>query len=163
MQAIITQLVFDHALRIRVKSETESAPASRATTVAPTPDNASTAEGSEAVSREGTDETLIPGDDEADTRSVAGSTTSGSTAKGKSPAGKSTDSASSKKEEKKSDDAKNTNLVGKINNLVTSDLSSLQNGFGLFLMGGSSLVFDMRGLTYFGFERPGQCSMCLLR
>ncbi|KZV63837.1 P-loop containing nucleoside triphosphate hydrolase protein [Peniophora sp. CONT] len=77
-EAILTQLIFEHALRLRVKSETASAPDS---SVAPNPDGEATTE-----------------------QNV------GSEAKGQSG--------------KQKDD----NFVGRINNLVTTDLQSIVNG-----------------------------------
>ena len=101
-QAIITQLVFEHSLRIRMKAETAASTPSPST--APTPDTASladTAVGTEAEghSPEGTEQTLQP--------SSASVTSSGS---GK---GKGKD-----KEEEEDKKDKDSNLVGKINNLV---------------------------------------------
>ena len=112
-ESIITQLVFDHALRIRMQSDVSSdTPASsRATTAAHTPDNASIAEDASGSTE---DETV-----RASTVS-AGSTVAPK--KGKD--GK-------KGEEEKATptpSADSGNLIGKINNLVTTDLNTLIDG-----------------------------------
>lgn len=105
-QGILTQLIFDHALRIRVKSETE-----------------------DQVPAEGDKSALVtpPSGASSSTSEPPSSTAS---AKGKSPA-KSTTPSESKAEKKL--DPKGKNLTGKINNLVTSDLNMLQVG-QLFLL-----------------------------
>ncbi|KAI0774725.1 multidrug resistance-associated ABC transporter [Trametes elegans] len=120
-EAIITQLVFDHALRIRMKADTSESPsASRATTAVHTPDNASIAEaprgsqGSQTASNGSEDETA-----RASTTSTA-----------------STDAAQKSKDSKQADLKSATaedgpasgNLIGRINNLVTTDLSNLVEG-----------------------------------
>lgn len=111
MQAIVTDLVFEHALRIRVKAGTaesvdqDEGEASDATVVG-TPDS------QEAASQDGG----------ATTNAADGSSTPGSTAtKGK---GK----ATSKSEDAKVDRVeKNVHLMGRINNLVSSDLQNLND------------------------------------
>lgn len=111
-QAIMTQLIFEHALRMRVKAEVgdENPPTESpgSTTAAVTPDNASVAE-----PEEGTTSTT-----------TAGNVTTDSTTKPKA-------NKPEADEEKKAD--KKRNLVGKLNNLVTSDLDSL-NGGQMFVM-----------------------------
>ncbi|KAI1795060.1 hypothetical protein LXA43DRAFT_1080347 [Ganoderma leucocontextum] len=124
-EAIITQLVFDHSLRIRMKAETTESPSpSRATTAAHTPDNASIAEPEEGASgSQGTsseDETTV----RASTISGA-STTATATAKGKEPAKKGEED---KAAPAKSESAGSGNLIGKINNLVTTDLANIIDG-----------------------------------
>lgn len=117
-QAIITQLVFDHSLRIRVKSEAEESSQ---------PDSAS-------VSPPSTGDATLVGDsgsEDATTDNAAQSTTKDLSAKGKS---KSPDFVKSKT----SPDPSKKNMVGKINNLVTSDLSTLQPGQAFMMMSMSS-------------------------
>lgn len=113
-QAIITQLVFDHALRIRVKAEVAggNTPASSAAT---TPDSASIAE------------TASEGDD-AETQTTAAASDGGAARKHKrTPSASST---STKAPEKGAEEAagKGGNLVGKLNNLVTTDLNNVVDG-----------------------------------
>ncbi|KAI8982789.1 multidrug resistance-associated ABC transporter [Trametes punicea] len=120
-EAIITQLVFDHALRIRMKSETSESPSgSRATTAVHTPDNASIAEptsgerSSGAGSNRSEDETVLPS-----TASTA-STTLGKKNK------------DSKKDDEKQvrpgERPSSSNLIGRINNLVTTDMGNIVDG-----------------------------------
>ncbi|KII86823.1 hypothetical protein PLICRDRAFT_700101 [Plicaturopsis crispa FD-325 SS-3] len=114
-QAIITQLVFEHALRIRLKAETPDSTSSAADAPAViTPDSSSIANASTEDGTGSGDETL------------RASSTSGLPAanKGKqTPAGDSLDTAtdSAKVEEPVSTD----NIIGKINNLVSTDLQNL--------------------------------------
>ncbi|CDO76129.1 hypothetical protein BN946_scf184876.g22 [Trametes cinnabarina] len=137
-KAIITELVFEHALRIRVKAETsdsddgaEGSPSTDSTAVA-TPDSASQLA---AESAQGEISTGGEGEGGGPSHSV---TSSGTTAtltsrprkgKGKSMADK---EASAKPEgvPKKPDAGKkdsSKHLIGRINNLVSSDLSNLGN------------------------------------
>ncbi|KAJ3890944.1 hypothetical protein GG344DRAFT_77404 [Lentinula edodes] len=123
-QAIITQLVFEHSLRIRVKAETADSPGS-STSSSPetlTPDSASVHEGT--VDGSDTIHSISPS--EAESTTVHSSTTSVSSGTDKGKA-KKTD----KRTKKESDDAPSSdtnNLVGKINNLVTTDLDNITDG-----------------------------------
>ncbi|KZV76920.1 multidrug resistance-associated ABC transporter [Peniophora sp. CONT] len=119
-QAIITQLVFEHSLRIRMKAETAASTPSPSTAV--TPDTASladTAVGTEGTegghSTEGTEQTLLPS---------SASVTSSTSGKGK---GKAKDEDDDKKD-------KDGNLVGKINNLVATDLENIVEGRDFLLL-----------------------------
>ncbi|KAK7681762.1 hypothetical protein QCA50_015109 [Cerrena zonata] len=113
-QAIMTQLIFEHALRIRVKAEVgdekppAETPGTGSTTAVPTPDNASAIEPEEG----------------ATSSSTAESVTTDSTTKPK-------DNKPKSNEETRTD--KKRNLVGKLNNLVTSDLDSISGG-QMFMM-----------------------------
>ncbi|KAL4069345.1 P-loop containing nucleoside triphosphate hydrolase protein [Scleroderma citrinum] len=116
-ECIITQLIFEHALRIRMKAELpdtdESLPQSKATS----PDGTSIAESSTIVesSREGTPDAV--------------STTASSFAMGK-PKDKGKQGDNADRKSRSSAD----NLVGKINNLVTTDLSNLVEGRDFLLI-----------------------------
>ncbi|KZT67587.1 P-loop containing nucleoside triphosphate hydrolase protein [Daedalea quercina L-15889] len=126
---IITQLVFAHALRIRMKAEVPDTPASSTvTTAVGTPDNTSVADMEGPHSQSATDgEQHGPGSSEDET--VRASTISSSSTKGKGKSKVPSEGGESGKErQKKSEDAKGVNLVGKINNLVTTDLDNLING-----------------------------------
>ncbi|EKM60769.1 uncharacterized protein PHACADRAFT_246884 [Phanerochaete carnosa HHB-10118-sp] len=117
-QAIITQLVFDHALRIRVKADTASTtPTSSAAT---TPDTASIAE---SAPSEGGDES------EAETTTAVSEGTARAS-KHKRATSEGGESTSTKVSEKASESggAKGGNLVGKLNNLVTTDLNYIVDG-----------------------------------
>ncbi|KAI9059804.1 multidrug resistance-associated ABC transporter [Trametes sanguinea] len=120
-EAIITQLVFDHALRIRMKSDSPESPsASRVTTAVHTPDNASIAEGTSGEHASGSgsngseDETL-----QASSTSVASSKAD---KKGKAP------KKADEKPATPGEGPSSGNLIGRINNLVTTDLSNLVDG-----------------------------------
>lgn len=121
-EGIITQLVFNHALRIRMKAELPAegtSSASNPSTTIPSPDNASvvdqpvSAEASESSNSSG-DETLAQGC----STSIKSATES---SKGKQKA-KDSQPAEDKAVPK---EAAADNLVGKINNLVTTDLNNI--------------------------------------
>ncbi|KZT67108.1 multidrug resistance-associated ABC transporter [Daedalea quercina L-15889] len=119
VEAIITQLVFEHALRMRMKADVSDAPnQSGNTTAAGTPDTASVAESST---------TAQTAQDNGNSEASAG--------KGKQQQAAQTDPAPSQgadankvlgKDEKPQDEEKKgQNVVGKINNLISSDLASI--------------------------------------
>ena len=124
MQAIITELVFEHALRIRMKAETSGnavAGDGNAPTAVATPDNASRAEGSSDVG-DTDDENAAHSAEPSTATAVAADSAKG---KGK---GKDTESTASAKEAAPKPEEKKSpgkNLIGRINNLVSSDLTSL--------------------------------------
>ncbi|KAF9808291.1 hypothetical protein IEO21_07904 [Rhodonia placenta] len=101
LEAVVTELVFTHALRIRMKAETSEEIA----TVPVTPDDASVVRSSAAQSE---DEST---DREEET--LAGSTAA---------------STQSAKASEAKDKDKGKSLVGKINNLITSDLANITRG-----------------------------------
>ena len=109
---MITQLVFEHALRIRMKSESPEFPPSpsQPSTSAPTPDTASVTESTSGHSSDRTE--AIEGTSTA----VASEVTSSEV-----------DKASAKGEEKFTGE-KGGNLVGKISNLVSTDLNNIIDG-----------------------------------
>lgn len=122
-QAILTQLLYDHALRIRMKAETnESQPNSRSSTAAVTPDTASVVEDEEEDRPSGS----------VDGASTSASTTAVGTdsAKGKQKAAPESDN---KTDTDASKDSKTSNLMGKLNNMVTSDLENIGQGRDLFI------------------------------
>ena len=109
--------MFEHALRIRMKSESVES-ASRPPTEPSTPDTTSLAESATAShSVEGTNETTTS---TLTVQSSSSSIDGDSIKKGK---GKGED----KEEEKKKAD-KGSNLVGKITNLVSTDLNNIVDG-----------------------------------
>lgn len=116
---MITQLVFEHALRVRMKSSpSESSPSpSRPSTSASTPDTASVAEITSGHSPDGTE--VAEG---TSTTLVSEATLSEA------------DKASVKGEEKKAAAEKGGNLVGKINNLVSTDLNNIIDGRDFLLV-----------------------------
>ena len=133
IQAIFTELVFEHALRIRMKAETSDATdagKSGENTAIATPDTASqVGDAGEGESGEGSQ---AGGGDPGDSATSSSSTavTPGSAAISVKGKGKATPEDSSKKaaeQAKQPEDKKEgKNLVGRINNLVTSDLDSLE-------------------------------------
>ncbi|KAH9886263.1 P-loop containing nucleoside triphosphate hydrolase protein [Cubamyces lactineus] len=143
-QAVITELVFEHALRIRMKADTESSSAaqSNATTAVGTPDNASQlgaeGEGSES------------GDADAGHSATASSSTAVAPASGSIKGkAKSTSEVQPKEVEPEKPVKKATggHLVGRINNLVTSDLNNFE-GLGMHLV-------------FFTIESPFQVMLCI--
>ncbi|KAG2123601.1 hypothetical protein DEU56DRAFT_829341 [Suillus clintonianus] len=118
-EGILTQLVFEHALRIRMKAELpDDGKKSGESTAPSTPDSASVAGSSTAAADESTDgsgdETLHAS---AETLSIS------STKKGKQKAQDVKEELDKSKKHSSAD-----NLVGKINNLVTTDLSNITDG-----------------------------------
>lgn len=131
----MTSLVFDHSLRIRLKAETAEKKAEEATPAASpsgsdtkgsnTPDNAS---------ERGDEEDDAGAETETETvhsrTTTGGSTATASTAVAPAPAKGKDDSkkAEAAKDVGKEAEKKGKNLVGKINNLVTSDLDNIVSG-----------------------------------
>ncbi|KAJ7456632.1 hypothetical protein FB451DRAFT_1048362 [Mycena latifolia] len=112
-EALITQLVFEHALRIRVKAETaEKKPSSDTST----PEASGTSTPIEREESSGSGDETLNADAVSRDETLEG---------GPAPSIKSTTSskAKSKEEPEESPDAKN--LVGKITNLVTTDLENI--------------------------------------
>lgn len=111
MQAIVTDLVFEHALRIRVKAGTaesvdqDEGEASDATVIG-TPDSQEEASQHDSATADAAEDSSQP-------------TSTATKGKGK---------ATSKSEDAKVDRAeKNVHLMGMINNLVSSDLQNLND------------------------------------
>ncbi|OJA09105.1 hypothetical protein AZE42_02555 [Rhizopogon vesiculosus] len=120
MEAILTQLVLEHALRIRMKAELpDGDKKSGNSTGVSTPDSASVAGSSTAAADESIDSSS---DETLQTSSETIST---------SPAKKGKQKAQDAKEESDSSSKSNSsadNLTGKINNLVTTDLTNITDG-----------------------------------
>ncbi|KAI0068093.1 P-loop containing nucleoside triphosphate hydrolase protein, partial [Artomyces pyxidatus] len=114
VEAIITQLVFEHSLRVRMKAEIPDSP---------TPDSRSEASGAD------TDRALEPenpaGDDVASDGQADADTTQNNDSEGNR---KSKQSDTREGGAGRSDAVKTSNLVGKIHNLVSSDLSNITDG-----------------------------------
>ncbi|KAF7367211.1 ATP-binding cassette transporter [Mycena sanguinolenta] len=120
-EAILTQLVFEHALRIRVKAETTEKKSSTSGTSTP-----AESEVSSPIDQEGSsgDETINSADADAMSRDEtlqASSASVKSTTSSKKGKGK--EAKEVKEEPAESGDA--NNLVGKITNLVTTDLGNI--------------------------------------
>ncbi|KAK7064563.1 ATP-binding cassette transporter [Favolaschia claudopus] len=115
-EAILTQLVFEHALRIRVKAETAEKKSSNSGTSTPVDSEAPS-----PADQDSGDETINATDADAASRDEtlqASSASIKSTTSSKKGKGK-----EAKVEEEESSDA--SNLVGKITNLVTTDLGNI--------------------------------------
>ena len=138
IQAIITELVFEHALRIRMRAETsESQQGGRSgqTTAMTTPDTASQVEADNEG--EGGDRSTQGNDTGANVTPRSAASISSTTVASSSPKGKgkapSEDEARKPESSKALEDGeKGKNLVGRINNLVTSDVANLEP-IGMFL------------------------------
>jgi hypothetical protein len=121
-QGIITELVFEHSLRIRFKAESSNekdSTISQAVTPAETPDTGSIEESTAAV-------------DSSDSESTRSQST---TAKGKSKAGSTTTEGSAKEKKKKD------NLIGKINTLVTVDVDNIIGSKDFLMLGTSAFMW----------------------
>ena len=125
VEAIITSLVFDHALRIRVKAEPSD---ENAITVGPSTSEAGMSSDS-AVEREEENNTVQTRSSTADTSTSTSTTATivdSLQARGDSKAGQmSHDEGQLSMRETEHN---RSNLVGRINNLVTSDLEHISNG-----------------------------------
>lgn len=115
-QGILTELIFEHSLRIRFKAESsggEGRTPSPSTAVTPVP-----------ASESGSIDSETAGGD--DGQSSTAYSESSAAAKGKGKA----DPAESAKEAKKKD-----NLIGKINTLVTVDVDNITNAKDILMLG----------------------------
>ncbi|KAJ7814135.1 P-loop containing nucleoside triphosphate hydrolase protein [Mycena olivaceomarginata] len=117
-EAIVTQLVFEHALRIRVKAETaekkssSSGTSTPADSEAPSPIDQEDSSGDETLNS--TDADALSRDETLQASSSSIKSTTSSKAKGKG-----------KEEPADEDSSDGSNLVGKITNLVTTDLGNI--------------------------------------
>lgn len=111
-KAIITQLIFEHALRVRMKAETADAK-STPSTLGKTPDAASLVEPATA-------EHFAVGSAEAEVGEEA-------VLRGL-PVGTSQPAASKEDGAKQESSGGASNLVGRINNLVTTDMQTIDSG-----------------------------------
>ena len=131
-EGIITQLVFNHALRIRMKAETTESPAaSRVTTAAHTPDNASIAEEEDSAGH-GSPSGSNASEEETVRASVISTASTAATKKATEPAAKKSQDPPVASVEPA---AASGNLIGKINNLVTTDLNNLVDGRDFLFIG----------------------------
>ena len=120
-QAIITQLIFDHSLRIRMKSEVEGSligDTAAETTPTTSPNDVTESEGNVS---EGDAATSVECGDGQSTSTETASVS----AKGKASIKSASETIGGKTPIVQK---KGKNMVGKINNLVTSDLNTLQSG-----------------------------------
>ena len=127
--AIVTQLVFEHALRIRMKAETSSSPAATPTATPEGRSEATTPDSGSAIDINIVSEDAGEGSEE--TRSDQ-STTTASTIKGKRKEGA---PGSDSGKEAGGEAGGSSNLVGKMNNLISTDLENLVDGRDFLLFG----------------------------
>lgn len=108
MQALLTELIFEHSLRTRATSQAaaEQESPSRPDTPVSTADSTTVVGDQEVATTEG----------DASATDASTSSTSGKKGNGKDVAAKT------------GDVKKNTDLTGKINNIVTADINALESG-----------------------------------
>jgi hypothetical protein len=155
MNAIITQLVFEHALRIRVKAETSSA----GTTPTATPQGRSEATTPDTSSVR---DAHFISESSGSNGEESESSTASSSIKGK-PTEETHITTSSGGDQEEPGQSKN--LVGKMNNLVTTDLENIVDGRDFVLLSSSlSVLFcphspynDFRLVVYL----PLQVALCI--
>ncbi|KAI0711801.1 P-loop containing nucleoside triphosphate hydrolase protein [Cerioporus squamosus] len=155
IQAIITELVFEHSLRIRMKaetSETVDVPKSGENTAVATPDSASQAgaeesAGSGSESGEGETAAFVAHTATSSTATAVAPTSAAAKGKGKAPSVVDAPKKVKAPEQPKTK-GKGKNLVGRINNLVSSDLRSLEN-------------LSMH-LVFATIESPFQITLCII-
>lgn len=135
--AIITQLVFEHALRIRVKAESSSSPR---TTPAVTPEVRSEATTPDNVS---VADDIVP-ETAGGNGEENGQSTTLLSIKAKQQEEFPESQASDDDNE---DPGKASNLVGKMNNLVSTDLENIIEGRDFLLLGPSSIYIFLKYLT----------------
>ncbi|EED80190.1 predicted protein [Postia placenta Mad-698-R] len=120
LEVVVTELVFTHALRIRMKAETsEDAP-----TAPVTPDNASIVRSSAAQSE---DEATVREEETFADSTTASTQSAKAKQKSKSTPEQAVVLTQPTADETKDKD-KGKSLVGKINNLITSDLANITKG-----------------------------------
>ncbi|GJE87809.1 multidrug resistance-associated ABC transporter [Phanerochaete sordida] len=119
LQSTLIQLIFEHALRIRLKADTNTSdekPTDQSRPTSPT-------------------ETLTaPGDDGVPDRSDSRAETEATLAEGQSSTAKADSAASAKDQGAAIKNAKDSSMIGKINNMVTTDVNTLENAYSFFLI-----------------------------
>lgn len=155
VSAIVTQLVFEHALRIRMKAETSSS--TRATPAA-TPDTRSEAATPDNASIAGDDIVAEPvvENGEENGQSIASSSIKGKQKEDAPP--------TLVGEDVSEDPGKSSNLVGKMNNLISTDLDNLVDGRDFLLLGSllADVSVDMSNeLRYTVLYLPFQIFVCM--
>lgn len=144
-EAIITQLVFEHSLRIRVKASTTDNPGK---STAPTPDNASIKEDAPSTESSGSSATLHGTSDAVSINSRDANCDVSTTNQASSSSTEVTQESASGQDASAAPAAQSdtSNLVGKINNLVTTDLGN---------------IIDARDFLLIGVYVPVQITLCI--
>lgn len=141
MEAIITELVFEHALRIRMKAELppDVNPTTGESTVVATPDTGSVDESDDPVEGTGRHEDNANPSNSSDEATLAGSQAGALTGKSdpSKKKGGGVESALPKDASttKPNPAPASSNMTGKLNNLVTSDLANITFGREFMLLG----------------------------
>jgi hypothetical protein len=138
VEAIVMSLVFDHSLRIRLKAETDaksaSAPVSVANSALGSPKASDTLVKDSGSGDEGDSDTV-----HSRSATAVSTTTAATTSTIIPPASAQTTAADTKNAisitEPKEKQEKKSNLVGKINNLMTSDLANITRGRDFLFIG----------------------------
>jgi hypothetical protein len=152
MEGLLTQLVFEHSLRIRLKAESSNEKSEHVdqdnVAVVGTADSASTDSASIAEC------STSNGDNENSSASTAAASReptsdSSSSSKISSPKGKAKDKMSPPSTPKATGKAQDdSNLIGKINNLITTDLSNISEARHFLLLGKGNLFKLQRHLIH---------------
>ncbi|PBK89704.1 hypothetical protein ARMGADRAFT_1167459 [Armillaria gallica] len=144
-EAIITQLVFEHSLRIRVKASTTDSPGK---STAPTPDNASIKEDAPSTESSGSSTNLHGTSDAVSINSRDANCDVNTTNQASSSSTEVTQESASGQDASAAPAAQSdtSNLVGKINNLVTTDLGN---------------IIDARDFLLIGVYVPVQITLCI--
>lgn len=133
VSAIVTQLVFEHALRIRVKAETTSSPRTTPAVTPEAPGETATPDNVSVADNIGPEPAGGSGENERSTTSLG--------IKGKQkeefPAGLTSD-------DDNKDPGKASNLVGKMNNLVSTDLENIIEGRDFLLLGSLCIYISLK-------------------
>lgn len=163
-EAIVTSLVFDHSLRIRLKAEAAEKRADDDTssgTATPASTNDGNGKGAntpDTASDGGEDDETVHSRTATNASTATSSTATvvpPTPAKGKD--GKKDGKKNDKKDVAKDASKKGSNLVGKINNLVTSDLDNITGGRDFLFLGELSFTcFLMGELT------EGRSALCAI-
>lgn len=127
MSALLTHLVFDHALRMRVTAETSDSAAIAGTTTAQPSDTLITEAGVETQNTESST---------SSEEAIPSTSTTSSSMKGKQPA-KNVDAKLMNAEDTVVGNDAAKNLMGRLNNLVTTDLENIANGREFVFFGAS--------------------------
>ena len=142
---IITQLILEHALRIRMKAETTS---SAGSTPAVTPENQSEATTPDNVSIADNNVSEAVGGATSEGNEQSAEASTSSSAKGKQKEELQELPASLVADDDSEDRGKSSNLVGKMNNLVSTDLENIIEGRDFLLVSQSFIhVFQRKRLT----------------
>ena len=138
-EGLLTQLVFEHSLRIRLKAEASNEKIEEDNlTVIGIQDSASVTEGTSVDSNAGGERTSQSSTPVSQDSSSDSQSTSNSPVKGKDSSTLKSDTKSATKDKRETQ-----NLIGKINNLVTTDLGNIGDGRD-FLVSGTLQFSNLR-------------------